>query len=338
MKSNSLEPIFLNVTTDISPMTKLADGNASPEELHTLLNEVPFNAVYDFFRSLARKLSDERSTTEAIERIIDFDSMVMRSIDDSSAAPDLHIALMQILTALYIYAQNHDEALSTAATALNLLAQDPRRKDEAFLSILASLLYDISLIHNERGQYKQAEREIEKAMKLFERLAKQNPERYGPAHILALDASTDVYRSRIKQVNMLAHHQVATTTYMQMVNSGIEDASNRLIESIATEGRTLSKMGRHREAIQYFTRALKYLTKLDPTFTKRHLELSIDLGEALLNVKTSRDKGIHLLNTMLHKAIKINAEDEHRRIVDILLNAKNQKLDILGFWHKIFPR
>ena len=55
-------------------------------------------------------------------------------------------------------------------------------------------------------------------------------------------------------------------------------------------------------------------------------------------MKTSRDKGIHLLNTMLHKAIKINAEDEHRRIVDILLNAKNQKLDILGFWHKIFPR
>ena len=66
--------------------------------------------------------------------------------------------------------------------------------------------------------------------------------------------------------------------------------------------------------------------------------MSIDLGESLLNVKATRDKGIHLLNTLLHKATKLGAETEHRRIVDILFNAKSRKLDILGIWHKVFPK
>ena len=123
-----------------------------------------------------------------------------------------------------------------------------------------------------------------------------------------------------------------------MVNSGIEDATSRLVESLYTEGRTLAQMGRHREAVQYLTRALKYLTKINPIFDLRQLTMSIDLGEALLNVPASRDKGIHLLNTMLHKATKINAGEEHRRIVDILLNAKSRRLDILGIWHKVFPK
>ena len=123
-----------------------------------------------------------------------------------------------------------------------------------------------------------------------------------------------------------------------MIDEGIEDAGLRLVETLTAEGRTLAKMSRQREAIQYFTRALKYLQRIQPEFNRLHLELSIDLGEALLSIKTSREKGVHLLNTMLYKANKINADDLHRRIVDILLNDKNATLGIFNFWHKLFPR
>ena len=51
-----------------------------------------------------------------------------------------------------------------------------------------------------------------------------------------------------------------------------------------------------------------------------------------------KDTATHLINTMLHKATKINATDEHRRIVDRLYNAKSSSLDILGLWHKVFPK
>lgn len=131
---------------------------------------------------------------------------------------------------------------------------------------------------------------------------------------------------------------MAANTYMRMLSDGIEDAGLRLVETLANEGHTLVKMNKHREAIQYFSRAIKYLSKISPEFDRQHLILSIDLGEALLANKPTREKGIHLLNTMLYKATKINAGDQHRRIVDILLSAKNSTLDIFGFWHKLFPR
>ena len=123
-----------------------------------------------------------------------------------------------------------------------------------------------------------------------------------------------------------------------MLNSGVEDAAARLVESLTAEGDTLARMGRHREAIQYYSRALKYLTRLEPAFTLHQLRLSIALGKSMLSVSAMREKGVHLLNTMLHKATKINATDEHRRIVDILYNAKSSSLDILGLWHKVFPK
>ena len=98
------------------------------------------------------------------------------------------------------------------------------------------------------------------------------------------------------------------------------------------------QMNRYREAIHFYTRALKFLTRIESEFSPQQLELSISLGEALIQTKNTRDKGVHLLNTMLHKATKLNAPNEHKRIVNILLNTRNNKLDILGLWHKMFPK
>lgn len=338
MNQLSLDPIFIPSGDMTAVDREILSGNINPTELRHTLDGLPFNTVYDFLRSAAFTLVTEGRTDEAIKLIRDFDSVVTRMGEESGTLLNIHAALMQILTALYIQAEQIPDALLTAASALNLLSQSPKRKDEPFLSILASLLYDISFIHASRDENKQAEREIEKSMKLFERLARQNPDRYGAAHLLALNASTSVYKSRVKQANTLAHYQAATSTYMQMLSEGMEDAGMRLIESLATEGRTLVKMNRQREAVQYFTRALKYLTKISPDFDLLQLQLSIDLGHALLSVKGTREKGIHLLNTMLYKASKINADEEHRRIVDILVAAKNPTLDIFTFWHKLFPR
>lgn len=338
MTGTSLEPIFITATADTSTLAKLTQGNLNMTILRHAVEELPFNSVYDFIRSSAHRLCTENRTQEAIDRIIEFDTAATRHGQQSGKLLDIHAALMQAITAIYISDHRVDEALTSAASTLTLLAQEPRRKDEPFLSVLASLLYDIALIHFGLSQYRQAEREIEKSMKIFQRLAKSNPERYSSAVTLAMNASTQVFRSREKQTKMLAEYHEATETYLRQTGEGVEGAGMRLVESIAEEGRTLVKMNRQREAVQYFTRALRYLTKIDPTFNRLQLQLSIDLGEALLAIKGSREKGIHLLNTMLYKATKIGANDEHRQIVDILLNAKNNSLDIFGFWHKLFPR
>lgn len=338
MTETSLDPIFLPNGSELSDEMHLTSGNINMSDLRHTIGALPFNTAYDFFRSTANKFLLDGQTDQAIEYILNFDAIATRLAESNRNLLDIHTALLQILTAIYLQADMTAEALHSAAATLNLLVQEPRRKDEPFLALLASTLYDIAQIHHLRDEHKQAERAIEKSVKLFQRLARLNPTRYGSPHLMALNASTNIYQSRVKQTNLLAEHQAAASQYLQMLNDGIEDAGLRLVESIAAEGRTLAKMNRHREAIQYFTRALKYLQRIQPEFNRLHLELSIDLGEALLTAKTSREKGIHLLNTMLYKANKINADDLHRRIVDILVNDKNSSLGIFNLWHKLFPR
>jgi len=339
MKAVSLEKVFITPTTDISGLRSLMKRGAAMAEIRHAVGKVSFNEAYDFFRSLAIDKVQRGETEQAIRIILDSDAMLMRAGEDiGRSLLDIHSALMQILTALQIEDDKLDDAKVTAATTLSLLAQEAKRKDEPFLEVLGALLYDIAFLHSCHGEFKQAERELEKSLKIFERLARNNPDRYGSAHIMAQNAATSIYRSRVKQVNLLAHYQVATSTYLEMVNSGIIDATSRLVESLHTEGKTLARMGRNREAVQYFSRALKYMQRISPEIDMIQLEMSIDLGEALLTTNATRDKGIHLLNTMLHKATKLGAADLHRRIVDILINAKSRRLDILGLWHKVFPR
>lgn len=161
-------------------------------------------------------------------------------------------ATSHAIAALQYIEGRYSDALKSIAETLTALAATPRRKDDSYLAMLAATLYDLSLIHYATDRYRQAEREITKALKLFERLAKSSPERYAPAVMIALDASTAIYRSRVEQVNLLAHYHVATTTYIEMARSGTGDAANRLIQSLGDEGRTLACMGRHREAVPVF--------------------------------------------------------------------------------------
>lgn len=301
------------------------------------LGAMEFNTAYDTLRRVTRERVEREDLDGAINAI-EVGLGDQTTFADDEPMDMLRAARMQILVALQILKADLSAARLTAARLLTAMARDPKRKDEPFLELLAAALYDIAVLHAQRSEYRQAERELEKSLKIFERLAKTNPNRYGQAHIMAQNAATQIIRSHSRQVETLANSQAATSEYLKEVNAGIEDATARLVESLAAEGRTLASMGRHREAIQYLTRALKYQTKIAPTFDVRQLAMSIDLGESLLNVKNTRDKGIHLLNTMLHKATKLGAQEEHRRIVDILLNAKTGTLDILGFWHKMFPK
>ena len=110
------------------------------------------------------------------------------------------------------------------------------------MSLLAISLYDLALIHCETKEYKQAEREILKSVKLLERLVKINPERYSTAQLTALNASTSIYRSRVDQANLLATYEVETSTYLAEVNNGIVEATTRLITSLQNVGDTLSQI------------------------------------------------------------------------------------------------
>lgn len=327
----------LPVTTDLDEAARLLRPGTPESEVRHALARMPFNDAYDLARYAAATLSAQGRAADAVERIEAFDRLVARTADEEHRLLDIHAALMQVLTALHITRADIPAAMTTAAATLQLLAQRPKRKDEPFLSVLAPLLHDISIIHSIRGEFRQAEREIGKCVKILDRLAKQNPARYSSPQMIAISAATRIYRSRSKQSELLTHRQTAIESYMEQLRSGDDSAATMLIDTLAEQGRTLAQMGKHREAVHYFTRALRYLGQANDEFTLMHLRLSIDLGEALLHVKATADKGVHLLNTMLHKASRMQAEPEHNRIRELLATPAGSN-DILGFWHKIFPR
>lgn len=345
---SSLQPVILPLTPEAADLLKqVADSTldaSSLTEVRRLFLDLPFNTLYDLMRAVAMQRMTQGELDTTLAQIDHFDTLLRRHAAETSdeaelrRARDTHAALMQTRTALLIDAGSMDRALETAAATLSLLVQEAKRKDEPFMSVLALLLYDLAMIHNARAEYKQAERSIDKALKLFERLAAKNPARYGAAHIVAMASSTTLYRSRLKQTNALAHHQVASSSYMIDVDAGVEGALLRLIESLTGEGETLAKMNRHREAIQYYTRALKYLTRIEPDFTPAQLHLSVMLGESLVNIKAMRDKGIHLLNTMIQKAIRLDEPQWRERAEAALARTNRGTTDILAIWHKLFPR
>lgn len=338
MNKDTLEPIFLTLTSDTTAAEELLDSGLNSAELRRRFAGMPFTEAYDFAGSIASRLVAEGRTSKAIARIEEFDELLTRRGEEEGPLADIHAAMLQMLTGLRIHTGDYEDAMREAGKCLTLLAQEPKRRDEPFLSVLAALLYDVARLHTIKGEYRQAEREIEKSARIFERLARSDARRYGAAHLLVVAAATKTYTSRVRQANMLAHFHAATGAYMEMMDAGVEGAAAKLVESLEQEGRTLARMGRQREAVQYFTRALKYLTRMEPEMTPHQLELSVNLGEALLQLKGSRDKGVHLLNTLLHKATKLNADEQHKRIVEILLNTRTGGVDILGIWHKIFPK
>ncbi|MDE6651314.1 MAG: hypothetical protein K2K08_02785 [Paramuribaculum sp.] len=334
----STQPIFPHFCSESNSASDFTDTPLRIKAVKDKIIDLDFIPAYDFCCNLVNQLVSLGRENDALAAINGFNAIALRNNAGNKELEDFRAALLYIKTGVLIHNGDTDAALLAAAECLNILAQDVKRRDEAFLNILAGLLYSIAGLHISMGKYRQAEREIEKSAKIFERLARSDAQRYGAAHIMAVDRATKTHLSKVKQAEMLAALHIASDTYMKDVNAGVENAAANLVDSLETVGKTLMQMGKEREAVQYFTRALKYLTKIETEFTPRQLELSVELGEALLGVKSSREKGVHLLNTLLHKASRLNADDIHKKIVDILYNAKNHGSDILGFWHKLFPR
>lgn len=334
MKPTSLEQTFVMPVTDTDRLTPSHYQHAKGDT--DLLKAVAeddggCDLIVDFTRTNAPTLL----AAGLLDRMIETLDKATANGPDTTAS---NAARLQLLSSLLIEKGDLDGALDKAAESLREMAQEPKRRDERFLSILASLLYDLAYLHTQRNEYRHAEREITKSLKVLERLAKENPTRYGAAHLSALSASTGIYKSRIKQANMLAHYQVASSTYLEMMNHGIKDAGMKLVESLQKEGDTLMEMSKYREAIQFYTRALRYLTKLSPEFSPLTLQLSVKLGDALLRSSKTRQKGVHLLNTMLQKATKLDDKETVGRINTLLERDATKWYDIFALWHKLFPR
>ena len=231
-------------------------------------------------------------------------------------------------------------ALGSAENCLTRLTEIQGKKSEDFLAILAGVLYNLTAIHHALGESSRAQKELTKAQKLYERLAKKNDRRFSAMLLHAVDASTDIIQSRKKQMSVLAHHQSNTELYTAMLERGTDAGETRaamvaLIDSLRGEGDILLQMGNGRNAVKYYTKALRYRKKLGEPMSMKDLTLSIGLAKALMRLINRRAAAEQLLNSLLPLAHRLNAHDQVIEIEN-LLQGKNKTTSIMTLLKGIF--
>ncbi|MBQ3960579.1 MAG: hypothetical protein II683_02180 [Muribaculaceae bacterium] len=243
----------------------------------------------------------------------------------------MHAWIWLVRMTIYIAHADRSAALSAAENALRVLVEVTNKRHADFLAILASLLYNLAIIHHENGDNNRAVKELTKAQKIFERLVKRNERRFTPMMLYSIEASTTIYKSRAKQMSVFEHYQTNTQLYTAMLSEGgtkARTALNNLVESLKKEGDLMLIMGNARNAAKFYTKALRYQKKASRTMGHKELVLSIGLAKALIRLANRRDAAEQLLNSLLPLAQRINATDEIAEI-EQLLNNKNKNINIM---------
>lgn len=254
--------------------------------------------------------------------------------------PLLHAAWLWLARmALLIEENNPSLALGAAESALLELNDHQGKKTEDFNAIVAALLLNLALAHHQMGDNSRAAKELTKAQQLLERLAKRNEARFSAMLLMAVEASTEVIKSKTKQMNVLAYYQSASELYMSELNSGgsndTRTALSNLVDTLGKEGDIMLEMGYGRNAVKYYTKALRYQKKLGEKMGHRDLQLSIGLAKALMRLINRRAAAEQLLRSLLPLAQRLEATAEVHEIQD-LLNNKNKNVNIMTLLKSIF--
>ena len=277
------------------------------------------------------------------KRFVEAEQLIEEFIYDDErmmALPELYSAWLWLTRmTLLVNDGNPSLSLGAAENALLVLSGHQGKKTEDFNAIVAALLYNLALAHHGMGDNSRAAKELTKAQQLLERLTKRNDARFSAMLLMAVEASTEVIKSKTKQMNVLAHYQSASELYMSELNNGDANATrtamSNLVDTLGKEGDIMLEMGNSRNAVKYYTKALRYQKKLGDRMGERDLRLSIGLAKALMRLINRRAAAEQLLRSLLPLAQRLDASAEVTEIQD-LLNNKNKNVNIMTLLKSIF--
>ena len=306
------------------------------------------SGVMPQFKGLDQSLVDEMQMCYAeylisTHRDLEAEQIIESFIYDDDrmmALPELYAAWLWLARmSLLIDGGNPSLSLGAAENALLVLSGHQGKKTEDFHAIVAALLYNLALAHHDMGDNSRAAKELTKAQQLLERLAKRNEPRFSAMLLKAVEASTEVIKSKTKQMNVLAHYQSASELYMKELNNGDANATrtamSNLVDTLGKEGDIMLEMGNGRNAVKYYTKALRYQKKLGEKMGHRELTLSIGLAKALMRLINRRAAAEQLLRSLLPLAARLDATAEEHEIQE-LLNNKNKNVNIMTLLKSLF--
>lgn len=200
-------------------------------------------------------------------------------------------------------AEKYMEALERTIGALQRLKDFSDHENEEFKALLVALIFDLAEIHYELKDFKRSEKELDALFKVLDPLLSKNPDRFGRLHILAMELSTRIIRSKKKTIDMLARQQLHVDALTEKVNSGISSATDRLVDSLCNVGRLLASSGDYREAMKFFSEAIRISKKRTGKVNKKEIKMTVEMAEIMIRVKSMRPRAERLLDAVLPHAI-----------------------------------
>lgn len=229
--------------------------------------------------------------------------------------------------------EKYMEALERTISALQRLKDFPDHENEEFKAILVALIFDLAEIHYELKDFKRSEKELDALFKVLDPLLVKNPDRFGRLHILALELSTRILRSKKKTIDMLARQQLNVDALTEKVNSGINNATDRLVDSLCNVGRLLASSGDYREGMKFFSEAIRISKKRTGKVNKKEIKMTVEMAEIMNRVKSMRPRAERLLDAVLPYAIaqgEADLEQEIHTLKEMIKLQENMKVSWLS--------
>lgn len=245
---------------------------------------------------------------------IRMDSFEKESVEAEVLA---NIAATRLQTARLLEDEKYMAALELTITALQRLKEFPDHSNEEFQAALVALIFDLAEIHFLLKDYKRSEKELDTLFKVLDPLLARNSDRFGRLHILAMELSTRILRSRKKTIDLLARQQLNVDALTEKVNSGIVNATERLVDSLCNVARLLASNGDYREAMKFYSEAIRISKKRAGRVNRKEIRMTLEMASIMMNVKAMRPRAERLLDAVLPHAISLKEEELEKEIVTL---------------------
>lgn len=264
----------------------------------------------------------------------------LKKIDKKTKDHEIAEAVMSCRkTAAELVAENrHIDAMERTVEGLRTLREFSSYSDHEFRALLVGLLFDLSEIHFQLKDYKQSEKELETLFKVLENLIKEDADRFGKYHVLAMELSTRILRSRKKTLELLVKQQINAGALYDKVNSGVSAATDRLIDSLRNVGELLASTGDYRAALKFYSEAIKLSKKRAGKVTRREVKMTIEMAKIMMRVSQMRPRAKRLLEAVLPHAIAletIELEEDILALIEIIDTDSRNESTWKAFLHKV---
>ena len=218
----------------------------------------------------------------------------------------------------YIRQDKYLEAMERTVSALKELREFPNYDNLEFRAILVALLFDLAEIHYGLKNYKQSEKELDILFKVLDNLVKTEEDRFGKFHILAMELSTRILRSRKKALDMLVKQQINADHLHEKVDAGVVAATDKLVDSLRNVGELLASTGDLREALKFYAEAIKYSKKRTGRVTRKEVKMTMEMAEIMMRIRSMQPRAKRLLNAILPHAIALETVELEQGIESLI--------------------